>query len=122
MPVVWIQRDPNLIEDLDMIKIGKQLMVMVAYHLNIPDNPDGGLNPSDIIIRPQDIHPLAINNQPLEVIIFAHDFPERRKGIDERAEIIAEEIRPFLPDDVQKLLTKGFVWIYLGYTGFSRIT
>ena len=95
---------------------------IIAPHLTIPtrDRHDGQVTPEDIIVRPSAGSSIDANTLDIEIVILAHDFPERRANLEERKENIIKGIRAFL-GEISHPLTTGSVWILLMPTAFGRI-
>lgn len=123
MPIVMVKRDPRIIDDDSFVKINMYLQTVVAQALDAPDEPGdtGRLVPEDIEIWPLELSPFAVNNKPLEIVIFAQDFPTRRLNVEARAEEIGEKLKSHIwAERLSRidLVDKRFVWIFMGQTGF----
>lgn len=100
-------------------KLAQQLPRIVASALTLPDRKelDGLVNPEDIIVRCVEGRSADVNTKDLEIIIWAHDFPERLANLEERKDQILQGVRDFLREHDQNV--SGFVWILLQPTAFG---
>lgn len=115
MPLVHLQRDPQIVNDRIVKEIADALPAIVATALDVPENPDARLTANDIEVLIRDKHYLDVNTPPLSVIVYAQDFPERKKSLNDRRIAIAGGIRMHKPTDIH-----GFVWIFLGDTSYGE--
>lgn len=119
MPVALLKYDKYAIPDWLLSNLVSKLPEVIANALDTPENPDTRLSSGDIEIWVQPHHQLDRNVKPLELMIFAHDFPERLRNIDERTEKITQTVREILCEQAPKIT--GWVWIHLTKTAFGRI-
>lgn len=121
MPLTILQYKAD--QDLDHVAhmLAVELPDIVAPALTLPQRAqlDGLVNPDDIIVWTLEGTPYDVNTNDFEIIIWAHDFPERRANLDERTEMILKGVRDFLSDYDRNVT--GFVWILLQPTAFGRI-
>lgn len=117
MPLVLIQhkngRGLNEIAE----KLAKELPALVAPTLSAP--PDGNLVPGDIEVWCTEGSTADVNTKDLEIIIWAHEYPERRANLEERKDVIVKGVRTFLADYDRNV--SGFVWILLQPTAFGEL-
>jgi len=131
MPLVLLNRNPELLDDDLTHLLGKMLCEAVAKALSIDDDPDGRLTPSDIEVVVRDVRPgVDINYVTLAIIIFANDFPSRKANLDERREKIEAAIRDYFKTGPSSLARLGrelsmakqmFVWIRLAPASFGFV-
>lgn len=117
MPLVLIQHKNGrgLTEIAE--KLAKELPVFVAPTLSVPG--DGQLSLDDIEVWVTEGSPADVNTKDLEIIIWAHEYPERKANLEERKDVIVKCVRTFLADYDRNI--SGFVWILLQPTAFGRI-
>lgn len=121
MPLTLLQYRPNrglkeLAENL-----AKHLPDIVAPALTLPERErhDGDVSPEDIIVWLVEGGEQDVNTKDLEIIIWAHDFPERGANLEERKDAILKGVRQFLCDYDRNV--SGFVWVLLQPTAFGQI-
>ncbi len=117
MPIVLIQykngRGLNKIAE----KLAKELPALIAPRLSVP--PDGLLTSDDIEVWCTEGSPADVNTKDLEIIVWAHDYPERKANLEESKDVIVNGVRAFLADYDRNVT--GFVWILLQPTAFGRL-
>ncbi len=117
MPIVMVFRDPEVVGDDIMRLISKELAAIVASALDVPEDAEARLVDKDIRPKVIDRRPeFDCNADPLEILVYANDYPRRKENIDKRIERIAEDIRKIWPDAANK----GFVWT-LPMGAFSKL-
>jgi len=107
MPLVLVARDPELVSDEILEKLALELPTSVALHLSV-EGTEAELNLTEIEVRFFDFGKFDVCNQPLEIVIFANDYPERRKGLKVRVCSIRNGLRNLIPD-----LPNFWVWVRL---------
>lgn len=109
MPIVLLQakRDRGLEEITERLAL--ELPRIVSGALDVPDRSDARLTPDDIEIRVSESGKLDVNAKDLEIIVFAHDYPERTQYIEARKDRIIAEVHRFLADYDRNV--SGWVWI-----------
>ncbi len=102
-------------------KLSQELPAIVAPALTLSDRErlDGQVTPEDIIVHCVKSNDADVNNKDLEIVIWAHDFPERKANLEERKDAIIKGIHEFLRDWDRNV--SGFVWILLQPTAFGEI-
>lgn len=124
MPLVLLQYKRNRgLKDLARA-LGKHLPEIVAPALTLSERErhDGQVVPDDIIVWCAEGGEHDVNTKDIEIIIWAHDFPERATNLEERKDAIVKGVRQFLTDytffyrDVS-----GFVWVLLQPTAFGQL-
>lgn len=117
MPLILVQHkhDRGFKEIAE--KLAKELPALVAPMLSVP--PDGLLTPDDIEVWVTEGSPADVNTKGLEIIIWAHDYPERKANLEESKDVIVKGVRAFLADYDRNIT--GFVWILLQPTAFGRL-
>ncbi len=120
MPVVMVQYRFGL--DQVVARLAKALPEIVAPNLTIEGRPldDGSITPAEIIVRCNKGSEMDVNGKELEIIILAHDFPERKANLEERKDAIIEGVRKFFKEEDFRGVA-GFVWIFLVPTAFGRL-
>ena len=101
--------------------LAKALPRIVAPALNLPERKglDGLVTPSDIIVWCVEGGQTDVNTKDLEILIWAHDFPERKANLEERKETILKGVRRFLADYDRNV--SGFVWILLQPSAYGQL-
>ena len=119
MPLIEIYRkhDRKDIPDANLILLGKTARVLVARELDTPEEPDGRLTTEDIEVQIKEGHYLDLDTLPLQIIVFANDFPARRANLHERRKRIASELRGIIPN----LKGNCFIWILLCPASFAML-
>lgn len=121
MPLVMI-RYKNASRGLAEIaeKLAEELPAYVAPALST--SGDGQLNPDDIPVWITEGSIADVNTKDLEIIIWAHEYPERRADLEERKDLIVKRVCAFLDDHSRDTTVRsGFVWILLQPTAFGRL-
>ncbi|MEJ0053291.1 MAG: hypothetical protein WDN10_00990 [bacterium] len=100
-------------------KLTEALPGIVAPALSIEGREihDGKVTPDEIIIRCEEGTGADANAKDLEIMIFAHDFPERSANLEDRKKIVLEGVLAFLADWDRNVT--GFVWVILAPTAFG---
>jgi hypothetical protein len=106
MPWVELYRDKEVVSDNTLINIVSVLPYAVSYALDVPEEPNGRLTFLDIEVKTFDYNEFDVHSKPLAIIVRAEDFPDRRKNLNDRREIIEIQLREFIPAGLH-----GFVWI-----------
>ena len=119
MPVVHLRYRPESIPESVIKNLLKVLPKIIANELDVRKNKSARLKADDIEISVFPAQPLDINIKSLEIMIWAHGYPERLKNIEERKDKIAARVRSFLLD--YDVIIGGWVWILLPPTAFGRI-
>lgn len=101
--------------------LAEALPEIVAPNLTLPEREqlDGQVTPDDIVVRCTESGTSDINTKDLEIIIWAHEFPERLKNLEERKEAIIRGVWTFLADYDRNV--SGFVWVLLQPTAFGQL-
>jgi len=115
MQLVLLNRKKEFVDDNLVKKIAGELPRIVSMALNIPHITDGKLVPDDIEVWVDDSSELDVNTKPLEIIIWATEFSERRANLNFRRQIIVDEVKKLIPSTV-----KGFVWVLLHPASFGE--
>lgn len=96
--------------------LAKRLPEIVAPALTVPA---AQLTPDDVTVWCVEGGSADVNSDDLEILIWAHDFPERKETLEERKELVLKGIRRFLIDYRRNV--SGFVWILLQPTAYGTI-
>ena len=115
MPLVLMNRKENLVNDHLAKHLAEELTHIVSMVLNTPEEEGGELVPDDIEVRVRNSSDLDVNAKPLEIIIWANDFPKRRANLGFRQKAIVEAVKGLIPSTVT-----GFVWILLLPASFGE--
>lgn len=121
MPLVLLQYKQLAFLEEVVEKLAKALPGIVAPNLNLSEceRLTGGVTPEDIIVRCIKGGKMDTNSKDIEIIIFAHDFPERKQNLEERKDAIIKEVRQFLKNYNRSI--SGFVWILLAPSAFGQL-
>jgi len=129
MPFVWVRTEDQWKILRQVEKLVENLPSIVAKALSVPGT-EGELLPNEIEVKVElfgeiregknssgltyvDLRDSAevlkdIHTKNIEIIIWANDYPERAKNLDQRRKQIIKEVRKFIPPDIT-----GFVWVLL---------
>jgi|GEM_PF-1653250 len=97
MPYVFLHISPVKHQELTKAIpfLRRELPGIIAEELSV----NGGLTASEIMVWPSDSEKMfAVNGKPIEIIIFAHPFPERAQNVEERKESIIRRVREGLDE------------------------
>ena len=121
MPLTLIQYKKGrglekLAEDL-----ARELPDIVAPALTLPEQErlEGQVTPDDIIVWCVEGGKIDVNTKDIEILIWAHDFPERKANLEARKDAILSGVRDFLAGYDRNV--SGFVWILLKPTAYGQI-
>lgn len=117
MPIVRIVYK-SLADDADILRqLHEGLQEIVASALSISE---ARLSKDDIELIFESGNPFN-TGKDLKILIFANDFAERKKNIDERAEQISAGVKRLLsPTSTARALPAGFVYILLSEGGLGK--
>lgn len=119
MPVVSLYYKPNRIPDEVASKLAKALPEIIASALDVSEQIGSRLTAEDIEIRVTSSHPFDVNNKDLEIMVWAHEYPERLQNLEDRKEKILVGVRHIFAD--YDLNVIAWVWILLQPTAFGRV-
>lgn len=119
MPLVVVQYKAERITVQMLMHLTTALPGIVATALDVPENQDARLAPSDIEVWTQESGKFDVNTKDLEIIIWAPLFPERLLNLEERKDAIVRAVRRFLADYDRNLT--GFVWVLLQPSAFGEL-
>lgn len=94
-------------------------IIAPALTLSERESLDGRVTPEDIIVRLSEGNENDVNAQDIEIMIWAHDFPERRENLEEREKDINRHVRTFLGN--RKKNFSGFVLVILQHMAFGKL-
>lgn len=100
MPLVLLQyKQGRELKELAE-QLAQALPEIVAPHLNIVgrERHDGGVTPDEIIVRCSESNPMNVNTRDIEMIILAHEFPERKANLEDRKNGILADVLKFFAD------------------------
>lgn len=121
MPVVILSYNANKIDEQLLRCLCDELMEVVAEALNIQGNKDARLSRDDIEIRSRPVQDHDWNAKDLEIMIFAHQYPERLTNLEERKEKVVTAVRHIIRERYCNKEIIGWVWILLAPTAFGRV-
>ena len=100
-------------------KLAETLPDIIAPALNVEGRElhDGKVTADEIDVRCEEGQAADVNAKDLEIMIFAHDFPERSANLEDRKKLILEGVLAFLADWDRNVT--GFVWVILAPTAFG---
>jgi hypothetical protein len=98
MPLVQIKKKSGTNLDFDdFIEVINELPGIVSKRLSAP--PEGPLTPDEVEVWNISNHG-SLNNivrKDIEIIIFAHDYADRKSNLDERRQQIIEDLAMIIP-------------------------
>jgi len=102
-------------------QLAKKLPHIIAPALSVEthERHDGKLTSEDIEVWCFEGTSDDVNTKDLEIIIWAHEYPERLKNFEERKDMIVSNVRRIL-NEYGYQDVKGFVWILLQPSAFGR--
>ncbi|MFZ2167264.1 MAG: hypothetical protein WAV50_00140 [Minisyncoccia bacterium] len=118
MPIVLIQHKNGRGLNEVAEELSKEFPAIVAPALSVPGG-EGELRFDDIEVWVTEGSTADVNTKDLEIIIWAHEYPERKANLEERKDIIVKDVRTFLADYDRNVT--GFVWILLQPTAFGKL-
>lgn len=123
MPIVSLRYKPN--RDLERLVEGlaQALPNIVASNLTLSERErhDGQVTSDDIIVNVTEGGKFDVNAPDLQLMIDAHDFPERKANLEVREDAIRDGVRQFLIDHHRYHPGIGFVWTLLTTTAFRQL-
>ncbi len=119
MPLVVVQhKTGRVLEDM-LVTLTHALPDIVAGALDVPENEAARLTAGDIEVWVQESGKYDVNTKDLEIVIWVTDFPERKKDLERRKDVILQGVRTFLAEYDRNL--SGFVWVLLQPTAFGEL-
>ncbi len=115
MPLVIVNRKEGDVNDAVLRDLVKVLPVVVASALDVPEEPEGRLSPSDIKVWTDSGSEFDVNTKSLEIVIWATEFPDRKADLDKRREHIVRCVKSVIPTKIH-----GFVWVLLQPASFGE--
>ncbi|MBU6388409.1 hypothetical protein KGQ72_00800 [Patescibacteria group bacterium] len=124
MPLVILKYNPNLrVGAVFLSELTNKLTEAVSGALDVPEREDARLTKGDIEVWVQESGSHDISTRDLEIVVWAHQYPERLANLEERKEQILRELRTFLAENgdlaEHKTTPSGFVWVLLQPTAFG---
>lgn len=113
MLLALVYRDKT-ISDQTLSQMVKALPEIVSKNLSISAKPETTLSPSEVGIRCFDTGPFDTHMRAVEIIVVAHDYPERHVKIEEKARAIAREVHEATSCGLKSIQ----VWVLLKQGGF----
>lgn len=116
MPLVQLRYREVVPDDVNLVQtLSKDVLPFeVARNLNIDGIEEAHLTPADIVVWVSSVNCMDVQEADFEVIVDAHDFPERRKRVQKAADSIREEVKRVVGEK------RVAVWIRLFPTGYSE--
>lgn len=114
MPLALVRYNVNRVSKAEARYIARKLPQLVARRLSVPGT-QGVLTRADVEVWVSTASPLDANVKDLAIVVFAGLYPERLASLDER--------RQMLSNDIRCLFTKqwtGFLWIVLQPQSFGE--
>lgn len=121
MPLVVIQHEADRELDYVVGRLSKEMPGIVARALDVEENPDARLTPDDVEVHVQKSGEFDTNTKDLEIVIWANEYPERLRNLDERKDRMVKEVRAFLVEYRSIRNISGFVWILLQPAAFGEL-
>lgn len=111
MPLVLLKKDgkrfnrePGKFLLWEMVN---KLPSIIADALSVPGT-EGELTASEVEVYVSDFGPLDIHNQPVEIVVFANEYPERLANLKERRDKITGKLKGF------SIIEQGYsLWLNL---------
>jgi hypothetical protein len=121
MPLVLLQYKPELKGVAK--KLAHELPYIVASNLTLSKRKrhDGQVAPEDIMIWCSERGKADVNGKGLEIIIFAHDYPKRKKNLEARKDQIVACVRKRLIVHNSYSTGIGCVWVLLMPTAYGEL-
>lgn len=122
MPFVTLRHNHELkFNCIDSLAGALPEMVARALHVEGSDS-EKHLKASDVEVAVSNIGALDVTTALIEILVIANDFPERKENLNERRDVLLNEIREFLSryDPTPFDSFKGFVWILLAPGAFGE--
>lgn len=115
MPYALVRIDPRKLGGAELVKLVEKLPTIVSEALSVPGTA-GKLTSDEIEVKVEHFGPLDIHSKDVQIIIWANDYPERKKNLDERREAITERIiEEFLYPE-----TTCSVWVLLALGSYGE--
>jgi hypothetical protein len=115
MPLIDIRRYPDAIDSDTLSALTQHLPARAAATLSCEEG--GILAPEAIMIEVHDSRRFDRNTKDIRINVWAHDYPSRRKNLDDIRKRIAEEVLRHLPEGVS-----WSVWVLLAPTSYGSDT
>lgn len=101
------------VTELDNLR--QRLPVIIVATLSVPGT-EASLGPTDIEVKMFPFGPFDVSNgYEVTILVFAHDYPERRDKVASMKEALSEAVAGCLRSG-----TLGFVWVFFGQTVFAE--
>lgn len=117
MPVVLLQYKADRVPEEIVAKLAKRLTELISEALDVPENQSARLHPEDIEIFVTPSQKLDLNTKHLEIMVWAHQYPERLLNLEDRKDKVLYGVKAFLA--MCDLDVSGWVWILLQPTSFG---
>ncbi len=113
MPLVLLQcQNRNGLDEI-AYRLAENLPSIISSALDVPENQEARLTPEDIEIRFTWTTARHKNAKDIEIVVIAHDYPERTANIEARKNAILNGVRTFLAVYTydRKVKVTGWVWV-----------
>jgi hypothetical protein len=110
MPIVLLQYKRDLGLEHLAGRVAEELPSIVSAALDIPESKNSRLTPEDIEVRASETGKMDVNAKQLEIVVIAHDYPERTANIESRKDEISRGVRKFLDSQGHQSVS-GWVWV-----------
>ena len=121
MPVVILSYNTDRVDEELLRRLCRDLMGIVSRALDIPENDKARLTRDDIEIRARMVQDFDHNAKDLEIMVFAHQYPERLANLEERKEQIVLALRHIIREEYSNKELIGWVQIILAPIAHGRI-
>ncbi len=119
MPYVFMFYEESAKGDAE--ELARFLPVTLSKHLSVSteEGKEGFLKPEDIKVKPRQHKKMDVHSQVIEILVLAHDYPERKINLEERKNAVLEDIKNFcLATHADKL--DSSLWILLMPSAFGN--
>ncbi len=115
MPIVRVRKNSNFNKIIELSNLAIGLKHSVAKGLNVPGCRAGLLSASDVEVYFDNIQPMDRCSKNIEIIIEANFVFERLVNLEERAKLITEEAKRWIPSNYT-----FFVWVRLAHGAYME--
>lgn len=119
MPVALLRYDPDKVPLVIAAGLARELRNYISEALDVPKNPNARLTYRDIEVSLVKHGKLDPNTKDLEVMVWAHSYPERLRNLEERKDEIVAKVKKYLKKNRWK--AEGWVWVLLQPSAFGKI-
>lgn len=118
MPFVLVSRNPTVVVDEEMNDFVAVLREVIAKHLSCEERR---LTAKEVSVMVRDTGGFDQNMGNLQIVVLAHNFPSRAKGLDGRTEGILADLRkmPFREEIFGN--DSSSIYVSLAQAGFAYL-